>query len=316
MAHFLKPPTATSTGYDVDNRLAPGSVWRMQVLVGGSRKIALWGGAELRIRSNNDGVVPKSEIREFPVAGASEVRLIGIPGKTLGTSILEAGQGGDDKKNEPIKVVWIRLQVQVTEVTTDMLRAIMPRAAAALYVEPLNRAMAAGGIDTPERRAAFLAQISVESNQLQDTVENLNYTARRLQQVWPRRFPTAAAAAPFAHNPEALGNHVYADRLGNGNEASGDGYRFRGRGLMQVTGRANYRAVGFENNPEALSNPTTAANTAAAFWQRNGLNGQTTDVLGRAQFDAVSRTVNGGNVGMQDRWEAYRRACSALGLDP
>jgi putative chitinase len=127
--------------------------------------------------------------------------------------------------------------------------------------------------------------------------------------------PHGRSGPPYAHNPEALGNHVYADRLGNGNEASGDGYRFRGRGLMQVTGRDNYRGAGFEDNPEALSTPVGDANTAADFWRRNGLNARTTDVLNRAQFDAVSRTVNGGNVGQQDRWEAYQRACSALGLD-
>src|SRR3954469_19234801 len=93
MAHFLKPPTANSTGYDVDNRLAPGSVWRMQVLVRGSRKIALWGGAGLRIRSNNNGVVPNSEISiEESIPG---LRLIKIPGGSLGTSMLEVGQGGD-----------------------------------------------------------------------------------------------------------------------------------------------------------------------------------------------------------------------------
>jgi predicted chitinase len=286
----------------------------MQVLVGGSRKIALWGGAGLRIRSNNNDVVPNSEISE---ESTRELRLIKIPGRSLGTSMLEVGQGGDDKRNEAIRSVWIWLQVQVTEVTADMLRAIMPRAGAAanLYVEPLNRAMRTNGIDTPERRAAFLAQISVESGQLQDTVENLNYSAQRLRQVWPNRFPTEAATAPYVHNPEALGNHVYANRLGNGDEASGDGFRFRGRGLMQVTGRANYRSVGFENNPEALLSPQNAANTATAFWQTNGLNGRTTGMLNRAQFDTVSRTVNGGNVGLQDRWDAYRRALSALGLD-
>ncbi len=132
--------------------------------------------------------------------------------------------------------------------------------------------------------------------------------------MWPQRFPTEAAAAPYAHNPVALGNRTYAVRNCNGDEASGDGFRFRGRGLIQVTGRGNYRDVGFENNPEALEDPQTAANTAAAYWVNQGLNGLTTGVLNRAQFDAVSRTLNGGNTGLQERWDAYQRTLHALNV--
>ena len=314
MAHFLKPPKARPTGYDVDGRLARVPCGACRSLCA-APEIALWGGAGLRIRSNNDGVVPNNEISEESLPG---LRLIKVPGKSLGTSMLEVGQGGDDWANAPIQSLWIFLQVQVTEVTAGMLRAIMPHAgvAADRFLDPLNRAMALRGIDTPAQRAAFLAQVSVESGQLHHTVENLNYSVHRLRQVWPRRFPTEASAAPYAHNPEALGNSVYANRLGNGDEASGDGFRFRGRGLMQITGRANYRAVGFESNPDDLSNPVNAANTAAGFWQANGLNRQTTGVLSRHQFDAVSRAVNGGDVGLQDRWHAYQRALSALGIEP
>lgn len=114
------------------------------------------------------------------------------------------------------------------------------------------------------------------------------------------------------HNPEALANRVYAIRNGNGDEASGNGYRFRGRGFIQVTGRGTYRSVGFENNPEALSEPQTAADTAAMFWQNHGLNGRSMGALNQAQFDAVSRTVNGGDTSSQERWEAYQRGLRAL----
>ena len=176
--------------------------------------------------------------------------------------------------------------------------------------------MQAYGIDTHEKQAAFLAQISVESGDLRDTVENLNYSAQRLTQVWPRRFPTLASAQPYEHNPEALGNHTYASRIGNGDEASGDGYRFRGRGLMQVTGRANYRAAGFEERPDDLADPTTAANTAAHFWSSNGLNPRTATVLQRAPFDGVTKTVNGGLNKADERWAAYGRAITAFGLSP
>lgn len=105
---------------------------------------------------------------------------------------------------------------------------------------------------TNERRAAFLAQISVDSSELHRVEENLNYSAERLQVVWPRRFPNAAAAKPYAHDPEALANHTYANRLGNGNAASGDGWRYRRRGLMQTTGPSNYRAASAANRISAL----------------------------------------------------------------
>lgn len=121
-----------------------------------------------------------------------------------------------------------------TNVTVDQLRQIMPHAGAAAdrYVEALNQAMVAQGINTPQQRAAFLSQIAVESNELQNTTEDLNYrTAQRLQRVFGQaRFPMPAAAAPYLRNPEALGDRVYANRNGNGDEASGDGYRYRGRG--------------------------------------------------------------------------------------
>ena len=200
-------------------------------------------------------------------------------------------------------------------ITEGQLRAIMPHAGAnvASFVQPLNVAMRAHGISGAEQRAAFLAQVSVESGDLRHTEENLHYSAARLHQVWPRRFHSAAAAQPYAQNPEALGNHIYANRLGNGDEASGDGYRFRGRGLMQVTGRDNYRAAGFENQPEALAAPGNAADSAARFWETNGLNPRTRNVLTRGPFNGVTRTVNGGDNGSQERWDAYQRALHALG---
>ncbi len=150
---------------------------------------------------------------------------------------------------------------------------------------------------------------------MRSTTENLNYTtARRLQEVWPRRFSTPASTAPYLNNPEALANHVYANRNGNGDEASGDGYRYRyrGRGLVQTSCRDNYRAVGFENNPEALEDPQTAANTAAAYWESHGLNGQTTGALNRGQFDTMARAVNTIDPNAQARWDTYQRPLRAL----
>jgi putative chitinase len=199
-------------------------------------------------------------------------------------------------------------------VTEAELRAIMPNAGTRVgrYLAPLNAAMQLHGINTTTRRAAFLAQVSVESGQLHNVVENLNYSASRLRVVWPKRFRSDETARNYAHNPEALANKVYADRLGNGDEASGDGYRYRGRGLMQTTGRSNYRSAGFENNPDALADPTTAADSAGRFWATNGLNARTSAVLSRQAFNGVSRTVNGGDHGSDERWAAYQRALRAL----
>lgn len=206
----------------------------------------------------------------------------------------------------------------VGELTAAQLRAIMPAARAAnvsKYLGPINTAFKRYGISSLEQRAAILGQISVECGQLNGVVENLNYSAKRLRVVFPRRFKTMEAAKPYAHNPEKLANHVYGNRmrdLGNGDETSGDGYKYRGRGLLQITGRANYRAAGFENNPEALEDPNTAASSAARHWQEKGLNGRTRQVLTRAQYNGVTHAVNGGTNGSNERWAAYLLALRVL----
>src|SRR5687767_14886820 len=116
--------------------------------------------------------------------------------------------------------------------TAPRLQRFLPALAdAAGWTDALNPALAQFEITTPPRIAAFLAQVALESMEFSHLVENLNYSAKRLMVVWPRRFPTLAAASPYARNPERLANHVYAKRLGNGDATSGDGWRFRGRGL-------------------------------------------------------------------------------------
>src|SRR6266478_6124926 len=132
------------------------------------------------------------------------------------------------------------------------------------WTAALNAAMDRFEINTPYRAAAFLAQVAHESGELQRLVENLSYTAARLCAVWPNRFATVDAAQPYERNPERLANYVYARRLGNGDVASGDGWKFRGRGLIQLTGRGNYRSCGtavalpFESEPERLESPASA----------------------------------------------------------
>lgn len=146
------------------------------------------------------------------------------------------------------------------------------------WVRPLNDTFVKFEINTPLRQAAFLAQVAIESNELNTLEENLNYAPGRLTAVWPKRFPDAEKARPYSRNPEKLANAVYAHRLGNGDEASRDGYLFRGRGLIQVTGRTNYATIGklldidLINMPDTLLEPKYAALSAGAFWHLNKLN--------------------------------------------
>ena len=131
------------------------------------------------------------------------------------------------------------------ELTASQLAIIMPSCPdPENWAQALNTAMEKFEITTPSRMAAFLAQLAHESGQLTRLTENLNYSAKRLTQVWPNRFQTLEKAAPYEKKPEKLANYIYAKRLGNGDEASGDGWSYRGRGPIQLTGRGNYRAAG------------------------------------------------------------------------
>jgi putative chitinase len=190
------------------------------------------------------------------------------------------------------------------------------------WTAALNTAMDRFEIDTPPRAAAFLAQVAHESGELQRLSENLNYSAARLCAVWPKRFATVDAAQPYERNPERLANYVYARRLGNGDEASGDGWRFRGRGLIQLTGRGNYRSCGtaialpLEAEPALLESPDAAALAAAQFWQSRGLNHLADDENADnddSDFIAITKLINGGTAGLKSRQDYWARAKAALG---
>ncbi len=200
--------------------------------------------------------------------------------------------------------------------TPAQLLMIMPQAGrqADVFAQHLADSMERHNITGPVRQAMFLGQIGVESGQLNHTIENLSYSAERLLAVWPSRFPTLTATIGYARNPKALANKVYASRMGNGAEASGDGYLFRGRGLIQVTGRENYRrcglAIGFnlESNPDLLTAPMLAALSAAWFWSANGLN----RLADEGSVEAVTRKVNGGVHGLAQRTAMYELARKVL----
>ena len=200
--------------------------------------------------------------------------------------------------------------------TEQQLKEIMPGCTdPATWVPALNEAMDRFDISSSERMAAFLAQIAHESGQLTRLSENLTYSAQRLMQVWPKRFPSMEKARQYERNPEKLANNVYAKRLGNGDEASGDGWRYRGRGLIQLTGRDNYRAAAqgidlpLEDDPDLLLQPGPAALSAAWFWKSHGLN-ELADAS--ADFSTITKRINGGTVGLNERVAFWEKAKDAL----
>jgi putative chitinase len=161
-------------------------------------------------------------------------------------------------------------------------------------------------INTPLRLAHFLAQCGHESGGFRVTQENLNYSAKGLAGIFKKYFPTEAAATPYARQPQKIANKVYANRMANGSEASGDGYKFRGRGYIQLTGRDNYtqfgKAIGEDiaNNPDAVSS-NYALLSAAWFWSKNGLNKLADGGATDAVVTSITKRVNGGTIGLADR---------------
>jgi putative chitinase len=173
-------------------------------------------------------------------------------------------------------------------------------------------------IDTPKRIAAFIAQCAHESANFRVLQENLNYRWQTLRKIFPKYFPTDALAQEYASRPnkqEAIANRVYANRMGNGPEESGDGFRFRGRGLIQLTGRENYRwfAASLEITPEEASEYVMtfegAAQSACWFWETNKLN-QWAD---KGDIVTLTKRINGGTIGLDDRIKHYEHALHVLG---
>lgn len=196
--------------------------------------------------------------------------------------------------------------------TADQLLTVCPRlgARAAVWAAALAPAMAWAEINNPYRVADFLAQCAHESGEFVHTVENLNYGAAALLKTFPKHF-TPDEAIHFARQPERIGNRVYANRMGNREEFSGDGWLFRGRGPFQLTGHDNYSAFSRARfgddrllaNPDVLIDPVEGAMSAAWFWKSHGLN----QLADEGQFQTITRRINGGLNGLESRLD-YRRA--------
>jgi putative chitinase len=183
----------------------------------------------------------------------------------------------------------------------------------AKYFDAINAACAQYQINTKLRLAAFIAQVGHESGRLSAVSENLNYSAAGLQGTWPNRFD-ATLAAQCARNPQKIANVVYANRMGNGSADSGDGWNYRGRGLIQCTGKSNYSALSQScgtdcvSNPDAVAQPQLAAMSAGWFWNSKGLNAY----ADRSDMVSITKRINGGLNGQDDRMALYKIALVVL----
>jgi putative chitinase len=183
------------------------------------------------------------------------------------------------------------------------------------WAEALNKILPDYDITTPQRVAAFIAQSAHESGGFTALHENLNYRAVTLRKVFPKYFPTDEMAAQYAQQPERIANRVYGGRMGNGDEASGDGFRYCGRGLIQLTGKSNYQAFAdslqmpVEEVPAFLATFEGAIQSACWFWESNNLNqyADSGDIL------TMTKRINGGTIGLADRQAHYNHALQVFG---
>jgi len=183
-----------------------------------------------------------------------------------------------------------------------------------VWVDALNETFERFSILTPIQKASFIGQCGHECANFKVLEENLNYRAETLMKLWKSRFPTIEIANEYARNPKKIANKVYASRMGNRDESSGDGYRFRGRGCIQLTGHANYFHAGqacgedFVMNPDLVATPKYAAMTAGWFWNTHKLN----QYADRQDFTLMTKKINGGTIGLDDRIKHINHALDIL----
>jgi putative chitinase len=196
---------------------------------------------------------------------------------------------------------------QVAGLKLDKLKGHVPQ----IVIDSIPEVASKFGINTPLRVAHFLAQCGHESGGFKVTSENLNYSAKGLMGIFKKYFPTEAIANAYARNPQKIANKVYANRMANGSEASGDGYKFRGRGYIQLTGRDNYtqfgKAIGVDipSNPDLVSSQY-ALLSAAWFWSKNGLSKLADGGATDAVVTSITKRVNGGTIGLPDRIKHFK----------
>lgn len=204
-------------------------------------------------------------------------------------------------------------------ITFEQFKSICPTAQDEVlegFLEDLDQYFEDFDLTTPLRQAHFLAQAAHETGGFRVFVENLNYSAQGLRKVFPRYFPTDDDANVYARKPVSIANRVYANRMGNGSEQSGEGWKFRGRGVFQITGKSNYNVMANRlqidcvNNPDLLLSSDNALASALVYWTENDLN----KLADKDDIIAVTKKINGGTNGLDERKAYLRRAKNALGL--
>lgn len=208
--------------------------------------------------------------------------------------------------------------------TQNQLKEMIPRNKHVSYWHhALEQLLPDYDINTPKRIAAFVAQCAHESAEFTVLQENLNYKPATLRRLFPKYFPTDELAEQYASRPnkqQAIANRIYAGRMGNGDESSGDGFRFRGRGLIQLTGRSNYqnfadsievdgRPLNIDEVSEYLETFEGAAQSACWFWETNRLN----EHADKGDILTLTKRINGGTIGLNDRIKHYNHALHVLG---
>jgi putative chitinase len=202
--------------------------------------------------------------------------------------------------------------------TLEQLKKMLPKNPyVADWHEALEQLLPDYDINTPKRIAAFVAQCAHESGNFMVLKENLNYRPATLRKIWPKHFPTDAIANDYASRLDKqrhIANRAYANRMGNGDEASGDGHKFLGRGLIQLTGRNNHQAfadsveMDINDVPEYLATFQGASQSACWFWETNGLN----KWADTGNIKELTRRINGGAIGLEDRIKHYNHALHVM----
>jgi putative chitinase len=205
--------------------------------------------------------------------------------------------------------------------TIEQLKQIMPQALTQQlenFMDEFNTQLPHYEINTPLRVAAYIAQGAHESGELRELIENMYYTnPQRLMAVWPARFRTVENAIPYIKNPEKLGNFVYANRMGNGPAESGDGYRYRGRGWFNGTGKEFYIKMSkisghdFVAHPDDMANPKFSVLSACEEWKSGNLN----KLADTEDFEGITKFINGGLIGFQSRLNYFTKAKKVLGIN-
>ena len=243
---------------------------------------------------------PKTEDAVKAFQSKNGLTADGIVGE--GTWVKIMGEGTPAPQPQPAAPI-----VSVGGLKLDKLKGHIPDAVIAMIPDTAAKFQ----INTPLRLAHFLAQCGHESGGFKATQENLNYSAKGLMGIFKKYFPTEAIANAYQRNPQKIANKVYSSRMGNGDEASGDGYKFRGRGYIQLTGKDNYTAFGKSIGEDICANPDKVASqyallSAAWFFSKNGLHKMADGGATDAVVTSITKRVNGGTIGLADRIKHFK----------